>query len=476
MSLVVFFVHVLGKHEDYSLVHGALCGVGGVVVALILLASFRSRKQHLPVLEWAFLQYYIFWISPVFLEGESSELVTFSVLRRTGELTRALLAVLLFMGAVLLGYALLRRVLPKRLANKPSAPVSEVALLVLAAISLFANYQIMLREGESLSYYYLAFVVLSPTLFLILFVYERANFKCSRFFHVAFYGFVVIAVLVGLTSGRLTYVLMPLVVVLLTYLARNKRIHWWYGLVALVMVVVINPMKIIYRDLTGFRTDQFARVTLTDSLDALTRSWETSWGDFDRSYDRNIEELTSRLNEQTKTAVVFHTVPGFIRFEGGTTVWPVFWNMVPRLLWKDKPNATHMTADYFNIKLGFQTPGETELSTESMPMVAEAYFNFGWPGVPLLGLVSGLILALGSWLFIGDNRVYYVGTFYVVVHLEVHSGFVSAFGGVWKGFLVAAVWCLLLQMLPRRARRRQPAPDAPRPIAPRASSLDRPQV
>ena len=472
VSLLVFAAHVLGKHSDYQITQGVLAGIGGVVVALVLLSMFRARKQHMPILEWSFLQYYIFWISPVFFEGESTELVTFSVLRRTGELTRALLAILLFMGSVLAGYGVMKRVLPKRRESKPSPPISERALIVLAAISLIASYQILLRENEALSYYYLVFVTFSPTLFLIMFVYERANYRSSTMFNMCFYLFIIGAVVVGLTSGRLTFALLPFLVVVLTSLARSKQVHLGYSILVVAMIVLLNPAKIIYRDLAGFRTDQFAHNTLSDNLQALSHSMEVSWGE-NESVDRNMEGLANRLDEQTKTAVVFHIVPDIVRFEGGSTIWPFFWNMIPRMLWKDKPNTTHATADYFNIKLGFQNPRDTLHTTESMPMVADAYFNFGWAGVPALGIVTGIFLAVISWLFVADNRLFYVATFYVVVRLEVHRGLVPAFGGVWKAFFVAAAWCVILQLVASRTKRRVPTGRPPNGRVTPPSTLDR---
>jgi len=453
---LAFVIHVFGKHPDYSYLHGTLAGLGGAVVACVMLSFFRAGKDHVPILEWAFLQYYVFWVSPVFFEGEAGELVTFTVLRRTGQLTMALLAILVFMVSVLVGFVLIRRVLPARKKRQRIAqPISEVVILVLAVLSLFVHYQILMRENESLTYYFLLFVVMSPNVFLIVWMYERQHFRPTPLFGVAFYLFVGAAVVVGLTSGRLTHAIMPVVAIILAQLSRGRRINWGYPLLAVFMIVLVNPVKIVYRDLTGFRTSYFSKTTLSESFDALARSMEASWGGgLDRNYDENMEQLTERLNEQTKTATVFYLVPNVVRYEGGTTLWPIFYGQVPRMLWREKPNITRSTTDYFNVKLGFQTPSQTLHTTEAMPMVAEAYFNFGWPGIVLLAFLSGAAFAFVAWLFDERNRILYVATLYVVINLEVHGGFVRTFGGPWKMFLVAALWAVVLGMIRRRGAKR----------------------
>ncbi len=77
---------------------------------------------------------------------------------------------------------------------------------------------------------------------------------------------------------------------------------------------------------------------------------------------------------------------------------------IPRILWPDKPIITAAGAELTLVALGYDT------SQTGATMFAEAYWNFGWWGAPILMIPLGLIFGLvstfslnvfrrGNWIF-----------------------------------------------------------------------------
>lgn len=448
LYVVVFLVHMLGRHSDYSLLQGALAGLCAAVVLSTILPAFGSGRESLPVLLWVFAQFYVFWVIPIFLEGETTRVATFSILQATNSVTLALISVLVFMVCVLGGTRLVLRFLPTRKVPRPPKRSSEALLLVLGIVALSVSYRVMWKEGEVAAYVYLLSVLFAPSLFLLFMIYERKTFRVSRWFNIGYYLYVAGAVGVGLLSGRLEFALLPFAVIILTELGQAKRVRIGYVLLFLGLLVVVQPAKFYYRDMTGFRTRYFEQISISEGLNIFRSSVEASWGGGKRDdYSDNLQGLAERLNELTKIGAVFYTVPKLVDYDGGTTWTPLLHGFVPRAFWKDKPVTKVLTNDYFNIKLGFQEPVETWETTASMPLIAESYFNAGWYGIVLIGLACGLVFGLLTWAFVPSSRLWYVGIFFVVVDLRSTEGLVALASSVWKTFLFALFWIIVLRLV-----------------------------
>ena len=455
LSLAVFAVHALGRHSDYTLLQGAIAGACAVVTLAVFLHLFRSRHEMLPVMAWVFAQFYVFWVVPIFMEGEATDVVSYSLLQRTGSLDWALASILVFMITVLAGSALVVRLAPARVAKREPTQGYEVVLALLGVAALVVRYQVMWKEQEVAAYVYILSVLFAPQLFLLLLIFERTHFRVSRWFNLYFYMYIGAAVLVGLLSSRLEFALLPIAVVILTSLSQVKRIRLVWILPFLALLVVAQPAKILYRDSTGFRTRYFEQLSLGEGLRIFGDRVGERWGGGASTvYSDNLQGLADRLNELTKIGAVFYTVPRIVDFDGGTTWAPVLHGFVPRVFWKNKPVNKVQTNDYFNIKLGFQEPDETWTTTSSMPLVAESYFNAGWAGIVGIGLFCGLLYGLLAWAFDPTQRLFYVGIYFIVFNLRATEGIAALFNTAWKTFLFALFWIVVLRLVDQLLRGR----------------------
>ncbi|SRR6266436_1169948 len=89
---------------------------------------------------------------------------------------------------------------------------------------------------------------------------------------------------------------------------------------------------------------------------------------------------------------------------------------VPRFLWPDKPIITQVGTDFNFLATGIST------SASSPGLFAEAYWNFGWPGVVLLMIPLGMILAfLSRYALTVFRREQWL--YFPVVILAIRIGF-----------------------------------------------------
>ena len=160
-------------------------------------------------------------------------------------------------------------------------------------------------------------------------------------------------------------------------------------------------------------------------------------------YSDNVTQLGERLNELTTNAAVHYVVPDMVPFDRGSTLWPVVYAFIPRFLWRDKPVVSEVTNDHFSIRMGFQTEWQTRSTTQTMPIAAEAYFSFGWPGIFVVGLVCGTLFALLQRLFTPGSRWLYAGTFFVVLKMRPYDGLTMVICDSIKPLMFALSWALL---------------------------------
>lgn len=472
-AAIVLVAHVAFAHEDYTIRQALVAGVMGVLTFLALLRALRARHHELPILAWAMLQYYMYWAFPVFYEGKSLRLFPFSMLRNSGALDASLLGDLLFVSTVVTGFVLAARVIPRRRSQATSPPISQPLLLVAAFVSLALSFELIWYESSDQAFFYPAMSLFSPTLLHLLLIFERSRHRTARWFDVGYVLFVVASVGVGLLSGRMERALYPIVVAALTTLARTRRVPLGFAAAVVVLMVVMQPVKMAYRDLIGFRTNYYERLSIGESLDAMSRSFEKEWtgGGGESVYGDNISFLGERLNERSSNAVVHYLVPGMVPYGRGVTLYPAAYALVPRILWKQKPSLNEAVNNHFAVRLGFLTDVEARTTTKTVPISAEAFYNFGWPGIVVVGLVCGLIFAALFRAFRSGSRLFYIWTFYVLIEMRPYDNLAMIVCDVIKPMAFAACWTLLFEGMVFYRRGRSVGSRPPTPLPSRALAV-----
>ena len=167
----------------------------------------------------------------------------------------------------------------------------------------------------------------------------------------------------------------------------------------LAAVIILNPVKYLFRNALATNGSS-GEMTFDRASSLWGEGVETVWTPTRRSesHTRDFESTSHRLDYNWVSAHIYRTVPRRVPYEMGGTYAIIPSMLVPRVLNPDKgKSAEYARGDWF-IKLGIQNSRSVEFASLALPAPAEAYWNFGWPGVflvpTILGAAVGLMLRL----------------------------------------------------------------------------------
>lgn len=197
--------------------------------------------------------------------------------------------------------------------------------------------------------------------------------------------------ILSLLSLMLISGLTGLLVVLVGYFTTARRVPWVLCLVLLPVIGILQNGKTKMRDV--YWGEEAQHVALTD-LPVFLSTW-IEYG------LQSSPDLTPSTKSTAVTyglmrrASLFHIVctvayliPEHDDFLQGETYVLIPPQIVPRLLWPGKPSPND-SVKILSTRLGILTPLEAETTSIAYGLVAEAYANFGFTAVAILGFVLG---------------------------------------------------------------------------------------
>ncbi len=417
VSVAVVVIHLLAGNSDYDGFECFLAGLAGALTLNVLWSYFASERRGIPVLPWVFLQLYVFFALPVFSRGGSTLSVTFSALSKSGAIRDALLATILFLCFVVVGFVAVPRAKRQAVERGATRPIPILLVLIYGGIALIVGASLSFYEVDLKGAWYtqVLFLFFLPGTAQLLLLFEYQRRPRSRSLRLLLLAFTTAAALTGLLSSRLSFALVPVVTLGLGALAMGARLPKRLVVLVLVVLVVINPAKHVYRQITGYRTDEFATHSLGEMVEAWIQSIDQVWSDDEGDERGALETTTERLNYLTVNASTLAWVPNRVPYASGAPWLAVPYSLVPRFLWHNKPILTEITNDRFAILFGMTTRRNTSSTTLAYPAIADGYWNFGWIGVALAGLLAGLFWALVRRSWSRTNRFRYVFAFSLLI-------------------------------------------------------------
>lgn len=215
-----------------------------------------------------------------------------------------------------------------------------------------------------------------------------------------------IALAFGLASGSKTNFFLPLVGFIVAYHYLVKRIRLIHIIGLGLLIVIASPIFNVYRhaDEIGVVREAIVRQEI------LTNPELVAQGFLRRFY--GVDSLT----------YIIRDTPSVMEFAWGATMLPVFVAWVPRDLWEGKPTVS------FSRVFGETYFGEVFGGTgtaASPTMLGEAYLNFHFGGLIVLGAVCGVLLRGGHRLLIGERRT--------PTGVAAYAFLLPFFIGFWEG-------------------------------------------
>jgi hypothetical protein len=198
---------------------------------------------------------------------------------------------------------------------------------------------------------------------------------------------VTIEILMGLVLFSKTEALLPLLVFLMALVIQNPTYRRMLFAVCMVGVFmnIMQPLIAYSRDQFWLRSSGSGQMDVLDRLEILGSYFDMSLATADESAG-----LTSPLMRMSYVNSATFAVAMYDRGFPGNSFQNMLSALVPRLLWADKP-VFNQGQEFAVLATGYEANNSV-----SPGLFAEAYWNFGWLGIPYVMIPLGVILALLS--------------------------------------------------------------------------------
>jgi hypothetical protein len=193
----------------------------------------------------------------------------------------------------------------------------------------------------------------------------------------------------GATSGYLTPFIWPVLLCIATVAAldrlrtRHVAVVAAAALAASTFVPVVAAIREDRRGTIGTRVSG----GIADAIATPTRYWfggvTSGDGAYDKFFGRQAEVASA-------TGLVLMMTPAVVPFEGLARFLDIPLNLVPRVIWPDKPISSRGV--WFSVN--FRGLDEKTTSSSAMTIFSEGYLFFGWTGVMLGMFLAGAALAV----------------------------------------------------------------------------------
>jgi len=442
----------------------ALGSMSGMAMALFCgLYLAKSKFHRLPFLEFGLIQIYVFWGLPTLFADMTQR---FPVHSRG--ITTGLFAVALFTAALVLFYPLGKWLGGKAqpIFNKfypgEMGPGMDLIYWPWLALTMFGNTGLITRLPISLRHPFVALSTYFPLLGYTAILSQREKAKAFLFPLAT-----VLLALSGMISGRMRYVLLPILIAGVIFLVSKRRFPWRMTGILLFLFVLLQPAKLAYRSVAWggdeYRQSFDVELTAARWYEAILTTWSPEEGVEDSQ-----QSITTRLNLLAPIAIVFELVPGIIPHVG-TSHWKLLLvSPIPRALYPDKPNFTEAINNHYSLTFGIQDEKHVGASTAAFPLVSDGYWCFGWPGVAFVAMVVGLMLGFNTRCF--DLRNWTGLSFSLIMFAEMRptSNLVGLLGGQFQrvtGLLLICwgIWFFSLGFMRKKRARRKPTGVMPSP-------------
>ncbi len=241
-------------------------------------------------------------------------------------------------------------------------------------------------------------VVISGVAFVILFrSYLRG--KGLGVDKILLAGFLVVALVTGLSSGWLGSFVGLGIICVVAYIFEKRRFPVAAMLVVLPIILFLQPGKAKFRERywKGGPSESYTESygeRIGFWVEASAQAWGRALTDPSGGGLRDLSGATlSRLSLLQPTANVIETTPARVPYQDGRLYSYLLVTFVPRFLWADKPSVSDANK-WYQIAYNLTLPKDIENVGMAVGTGAESYINFGWFGpfliIPCLGLLLGV--------------------------------------------------------------------------------------
>lgn len=415
---------LIGPFQARSLEQMASYAVVLVAALAPTFMWFRIGAPSIPILPVVSMAYIPYYAWPIL--STSQNLFSFT----DWEILRAALTIALYLFAAMIGWRMLIR--PARAGNGPTAqnPIDHrVVRVVSAGLVVGIIYEIALITGwlywtgPFFGVARAAAVTLATIACFLTGAARAQRLLRGRAWAAALTALGALVVLTW-TSLFLIGGIVYLLAVLFGHVIVTRRVPWHWAIASFVVLAILHAGKAEMRaKYWEAQSNYSASLSITD-LPGFTKEWLADGIAAIRDGDSD----TGLINRASLLQIVLRVqraTPDRIDYLGGETYSLVPRTLVPRFVDPNKPTS-QAAMDLLNVRYGVLTLQNTEVTAVGWGLVAEAFANFGYLGVVMIGVLFGVFCALLSNASARANIVSRVmllsiATMMVLINVEADS-------------------------------------------------------
>jgi len=286
-----------------------------------------------------------------------------------------------------------------------------------------------------------------PSVSFAIFLRYYLRRKISDFDKFLMFGYVLIALVVGISSGWLGSFIGLGIIGMIVYTYERRKLPLIAVLIVLPIILFFQPGKDAFRN-------RYWRGSSTDGYFERIAFWvESSWNVWadamtDQTGQRSkklADDTLHRLSLLQQTANVMEFTPSRVPYQHGRLYSYIGVTFIPRFLWPNKPSVNDANR-WYQVSYGLTYAGEISTVSIAVGTLAESYINFGWLGPVLIMFPLGMFLGSLQRIFLhADSGLLFssVGAVLVPQLLAVESQMAEYVAG-----LAQQVFVVLLVLIP----------------------------
>jgi len=305
-----------------------------------------------------------------------------------------------------------------------------------------------------------------PTVIFVLFLRSYLRNRISDIDKFLLFGYVLAALVVGISSGWLgSFVGLGLVSVVV-YIYERRKFPVMAALTVLPVILFFQAGKNEFRDRywQGRSGSYSERVAFW--VESSWRQWSNALTDTTGQKGVQLADTAlNRLSLLQQTANVIELTPGKVPYQHGRLYSYIGITFIPRFLWPDKPSVNDAN-HWYQVSYGLTAPRQLSSVSIAVGTLAESYINFGWIGPVLVMFLVGIFLGSVQRIFLrSDSGLLFssMGAVLVPQLVTVESQMAEYVAGLAQQVLVVVL--VLIPVLKSRAEiRKLPMRRFPPPV------------
>lgn len=300
--------------------------------------------------------------------------------RSEDEITDALMLTIFGLICLYVGYYSFRkfyvRLKPIRTRNVPLNQQIRVAWIFFGIFLLFQFFPIFKKipsvEQLSAPLGYLALGILA------LLAFDK---RLPRGHLILFVAAVLCTLVITTLSGSLAPTVFFLIFLGVLYWNKRRRIPWHFIIISALVAIILNPVKLIYRDVTWYGSGH--SLSYFDKGKVMVSVLQDYYSG--TNILSSVSEDTSTINRLAHISTfgsVIKMTPNIVPYWAGDSYHTLWTSFIPRALWPGKPKSN--IGQDFGHRYGFLDARDYWTSF-NLPWLIEFYANFGTLGV-LVGM------------------------------------------------------------------------------------------